>query len=119
MLTQSHVHQGVIPEPFSVWKQMGVPAPQDAAQGVMQASDNFGYKSKVQMLHELQHNKAPSTVWQQIGVTEPHQAADMAMQQSEAFGYKAPVQMLRQQGPPLPPLGSGMGTNRAFLGKVR
>jgi hypothetical protein len=75
----------------NVWQQIGAPEPGAAAQQLMKQNDNFGYKSRTQMLAQ---GSPQVNVWQQIGAPEPKVAAAQLMKQNDNFGYKAPTQKL-------------------------
>ena len=75
----------------NVWQQIGAQEPSAAASSLMKQNDNFGYKSRTQMLAQGQPQV---NVWQQIGAQEPKAAAAQLMKQNDNFGYKAPTQKL-------------------------
>jgi len=78
----------------NVWQQIGAQEPSAAAASLMKKNDNFGYKSRTQMLSQ----GAPTVnVWKQIGAEEPHAAAAGLMKQNDNFGYKSRTQMLAQK----------------------
>jgi len=68
----------------NVWQQIGAEEPKAAAAKLMKQNDNFGYKSRTQMLSQ---GVPTVNVWQQIGAEEPHAAAAGLMKQNDNFGY--------------------------------
>ena len=99
----------------NVWQQIGAEQPQQAAQSLMKQNDNFGYKSRTQMLAQ---GSPQVNVWKQIGAENPEAAAQSLMTQNDNFGYKAPTQKLflvnhgKKAAPERPNVWKSIGASR-------
>jgi len=93
------------PLKVNVWNQIGVPEPHQAAQGAMQASDNFGYKARPQMLASVmngplfQNSAARKSAPLPDAGTIGTDAAYMGFHDGAGQSTKARPQMLAQEEP--------------------
>ncbi len=69
----THMYVETTPQTPTVWQSIGFPNPAQAAQGIMQQSDDFGYKAPVQSLLQCGHG-GPCPIVPQINIVSNPQS---------------------------------------------